>query len=410
MENNSFRPDFNNPHQNAVVGAYWDGDLSYAYRQGFMQATLALLAAASTECYIDPQTDESNVVFLDALVYPICFNARHFIELFLKDSIRSVSALEGNVNQVGVMKTHDLAKLWTVFVDVVARDSRLVELGMPLEEVLKDISDVDRTGMAFRYPHDLKKNVLLPSIEHINLGVLGERLKNLFKQAEKFSLCVDFLEQEYAQNTFIGKLSRANIEAIARQLSSYELSAEKLKDVEEKICARFDLSSNEFCEVLILIKQHREFSNLIGIELPIPGLPTDVFTRLASIHDGKASHEVITKGEWLRLEAVMEINRPHYYSEEYDGYLKYISSPDYDGPYDPAHVVRNAYALNQRLLGGLLKLGQKTLQISLSEAIPHLAEPLTRLRLSSEEISTAVSEIFEDLRFGLLNKRTSQEE
>ena len=379
MKNKSFRTDFSNPHQNAVVGAHWFGDLDHAYREGFMQATLALLAAAAAESYVDPNTEENTVVFVDALVYPICFNARHFIELFLKDSIRSVSALGTNATQTGVIVTHDLTDLWAGFEAAIARDSRLVERGMPLEDVFKDIAEVDNTGMTFRYSHDLNENVHLPDLEHINLGVLGDRLREMFKQAEEFSVCLTVLQQEYAQSTFTGKLHRGNIEAIAKRLPPHEKWVADLKPVKKEICDQLGLSSNDFSKALVLIKRHREFSSLIGLELPLAGLPVDVFTRLARVHAGEAAHDVITRDEWLRLDAVMEISRLDSYSEEYDRYLKYISGPDYEGPFDPAHLARNAYARNQRLRGGLVKLGQRTLLAALAEAIPHLAEPMSRL-------------------------------
>lgn len=399
MKNKSFRPDFSNPHQNAIVGEYWIGDLGNAYREGFMQATLALLAAATAESYLDPNTGETVCVFVDALVYPICFNARHFIELFLKDSIRTVSALGTNANQVSVNATHDLISLWDDFAAAIARDGRLMERGILLEEVFKDIADVDKTGMTFRYSHDLDENVHLPGIEHISLGVLGDRLRDMFKQAEEFSEYLKVLQQEYAQGTFTGKLHRENIEDIAKRLPPYEKWAEELKPVKKEICDQLGLSSNDFRKALVLIKRHREFSGLIGLELPLAELPIDVFKRLARVHAGEAAHDTITRDEWQGLAAVMEISSLYSYSEEYDQYLKHISDPNCEGFIDPASIARNAYARNQRLRGGLVKLGQLTLLAALAEAIPHLAEPLkTPPRRTSEEISAFAEEMFTHLK------------
>jgi hypothetical protein len=392
IKNKSFRTDFSNPHQNALVGPHWIGDISHAYREGFKQATLALLAAATAEFYVDPHTDEDVHVYVDAIVYPICFNARHFLELFLKDSIRGVSALGTNAVQVGVISTHDLSVLWDDFETVITRDSRLVEYGMPMKEVFKDIAAVDNSSMTFRYPHDLNENAHLSDIEHINLGVLGDRLREMFKQAEEFSLLLEILQQEYTQNTFTSKLHRGNIEAIAKRLPSHEKWAEELKPVKKEICDQLRLSSNDFSKALELIKGHREFSNLVGIELPLSELPANVFARLARVHSGEANHDLITRDEWLSLETVMEMSNLYSYSEEYDRYLKYISGPDYEGPFDPAHIVRNAYARNQRLRGGLVKLGQSTLLAALAEAIPHLAQPMKTL---SEGTTEELSERFQ---------------
>lgn len=397
MENKSFRPDFGNPHQNAVVGGGWDGDPAHAYREGFMQATLALLAAAAEGSYIEPKTGESSFVYVDALVYPICFNARHFIELFLKDSIRGVNALGTNAAQRGVFATHNLNDLWDDFERVIQRDSRLVDLGMPLSEVFKDIAQRDNTSMTFRYSHDLGEHAHLADIELINLDVLGDRLRQMFKQAEEFSLCLEMLQHEYAQGTFTRKLHRANLQSIAELLPAHNKWAQELKPIKNQICEQFGLSSNDFCKALVLIKNHREFSGLVGLELPLAGLPVNIFTRLASVHAGEAAHSVITKEEWLNLDAVMEIGRLGEYSEAFDPYLKYISSPSYDGPFDPAHLTRNAFASNQRLYSGLMKLNQKKLLAALAEAIPNLAEPVkTPPKLRTEEIAADVKDLLKN--------------
>ena len=396
MKNKLFGPDFTSPDQNAIVGGDWL-DRPYAYREGFMQATLALLAVAAAETYDDPNTGETALIYVDALVYPICFNARHFLELFLKDSIRAVSALGTKPTKVGVIATHDLSLLWARFADVIQRDTRLVELGRPLEEILKGIAEIDNASMAFRYSHDLDENEHLSGLEHINLIVLGNRFREMFKQAENFSTCLAELQQEYAQSTFTGKLHREDLHTIARRLPRYENWAEELTQVKQEICEQMGLSSNEFGRALNLIKQHRQFASLVGIELPLEGLPIDIFTRLASVHAGNAPHDVITMDEWLRLAAVMEISMVHSYSEEYDDYLKRISGPEYESSLDAAHIARNAYASNQRLRRGLAKLGQNTLLAALAAAIPHLADPLPRRR-TPEEFSALLAKAVTPLK------------
>lgn len=421
MKNKSFRPDFSNPHQNAIVGEFWTGDLSYAYREGFMQATLVLLAAAAAGVYSEPGSEEMSCIYVDAVVYPICFNARHFIELFLKDSIRAVSSLGAAGGNVVVGTTHKISDLWEKFAAVIARDSRLMEFGMPLGEVFKEVADIDDSGATFRYAHDREQNVHLPGIEHINLGVLGDRLRVMFKQAEEFDLCLTYLQQEYGQNTFTGKLNRDNLEAIAKLLPPYERWGDELKPVKAQILEKFGLSSNDFCRALALIKRHREFAGHIGRELALEGLPVDVFARLARVHAGEG-YELISKDEWHRLDAVMEMNRPYRFSEEYDAYLMSLSRPARDAGndgeaagvaeddaggcnsdsyfesepprFDPAYLARNAYARNQRLRGGLVKLGQRTLLAALKEAIPHLAEPMkTPPPRSREQIEAEAEEM-----------------
>lgn len=378
MVNQSFRPDFSNPQQNAIVGAHLTDNVDFSYREGFKQATLALLATAAVESYIDPNTEETAYVSVDALIYPICFNARHFVELFLKESIRIASALGNTSHQAVVKPTHDLTELWSQFEVAIARDKRLKALGMLLKDVIMDIATTDNTGMVFRYPRDLGGNMHFPKVEHINLHVLGNYLRKMFERVDEFYLFLQLLQQEYAQNTFTSKLNRAEIEAIARQLPSVEKWPEELRSIKNNVCERYSLSSRDFNKALQIIKRHREFAFFIGLELPLAELPTDIFKRLARVHSGEANHDVITRDEWWRLNAVMEMNRLESFSESYDDYLNLTLSPDYQGYIDPEHIARNAYARNQRLRGGLQKLGQKTLLAALAEAIPELAVPFGR--------------------------------
>lgn len=364
-----------------------------------MQATLALLAVAAAGSYTDPETNEVNYASVDALVYPICFNARHFIELFMKDSIRSVSALGAIPSQPGTLATHNLTDLWVQFEETIKRDNRLEKLGAPLKNIFHDIASVDNTGMTFRYSRDLDDKKHLSEFEHINLYVLGEKLREMFNQTEEFSIQLAVLQDEYSQKTFMNHLNREKIEAIAKRLPPRANWGKDLEAIKKEICDDFHLTSNEFSKALKLIQKHREFCTLIELELPLEGLPIDIFTRLARIHDKKDTHTIITKDEWLRLDAVMEISRLGSYSEEYDPYLQYISRADYEGRFDPEHIARNAYARNQRLRNGLVKLGQRTLLDALEKAIPHLAEPFKNPpRRTKEELSAIADEVFQPLK------------
>lgn len=373
--NKSFRSDFKNAHKNAVVGGRWIEERDDAVREGFMQATLVLLAVASSGSYIDSETDESGHVSIDTLVYPICFNARHFIELFLKDSIRKISNLNKKIPPIEVKATHDLMGLWDGFSAAIARDSRLQQDGVLLREVFLEVAEIDNTSMAFRYPSDLDGKVHFPDLVHINLGVLGDRLREVFKQADDFIYLLIELKEEYAQCTYTEKLLRGDIEAIARILPAHDKWAEDLGPIKKQICSRFNLSSNEFGKVIKLIKSHREFSALIGLELPLEGLPTDIFARLKRVHAGEAAHSLITKSEWHRLETVMEIGYSSSYSEQYDSYLEEESNDNFENQFRLEEIVKRACEDNQLLRCGLLTLGQHTLLAALAQALPHLSEP-----------------------------------
>jgi len=376
-KNKSFRSDFNSPHRNAVVGGYWAKSKDYTVCDGFMQATLALLAVAEAGGYT-PTNDDCGYVSIDALVYPICFNARHFIELFLKDAIHAISGLNKKRPSDKVKATHELTELWDTFVSTMERDSRLLAFGMPLKEVFMEFAEVDNTSMTFRYPSDLDGKAHLSDLVHINIEVLGTRLRKVFNYADEFTRYLKVLQHEYEQNSYTNKLNRGNIEDIARRLPVYDKWSEDLIYVKEQLCSEFHLSSNDFGKVLELIKHNREFSILIGIELPLEGLPVDVFSRLASIHANEGVYDLITKDEWLRLDAIMAIGYSSHYSEEYDLILKEYSALGLND-YCIEDIVRKAFEDDQILRCGLLTLGQHKLLAALAKALPQLSEPLAEM-------------------------------
>lgn len=68
----TFRPNYNYPDYNAVIG--WDGQsYYYGYKEGFFQAAHMSIKPAK--------------YYSDSLVYPIIFNYRHYLELVLKENI-----------------------------------------------------------------------------------------------------------------------------------------------------------------------------------------------------------------------------------------------------------------------------------------------------------------------------------
>ncbi len=386
MENNSFKSDFNLPHLNAVVGK-WRGSDDYAYVLGFGQAVEVLLSAAVTESYMDPFTEDTEAVYIDALVYPICFCARHFLELFLKRQIRAISALKSGVPEQ-VETIHDVLLLWGELKKQLAIDIRLQEAGAPLEQYVMDIAAIDISGETFRYRQDKQGNVHLSSLEHINIAVLGRRIKEMTAFAEEFELLMEPLRLEYEQKTTTDGLSREQIRMIAERLPKYETWKNGALDrVKVQLMAELKISSNAFGRAIQIIKAHRGFSSLIGVELPLQGLSPDVFSRLKAIVDGGASATTISDDEWARLEAVLEVGRIYSYCEEYDPLVSQYAAPNRESGLDRGYIQRGVLSRGNRFRVGLQKLGQKTLLDAFTNLFPE--EPPTK-RESIKEFSTAL--------------------
>jgi hypothetical protein len=110
----------------------------------------------------------------DTLVYPILFLYRQYIELALKEIIRSgLVYLERNR---AAPKHHDLGQLWAMAEKLLAEicpgDSvpELKETG----RIIKELNKVDPQADAFRYPVNKRGEQSLRGIRHIDIGNVRE--------------------------------------------------------------------------------------------------------------------------------------------------------------------------------------------------------------------------------------------
>lgn len=110
----------------------------------------------------------------DALVYPILFLYRQYLELELKDIIQSARRLQDEAG--GFPKTHRIDELWAVCHRLLSQISPgdSVESLKEIGRLISEFSSVDPMSMAFRYPEDKNGNPSLPGISHINLRNVRE--------------------------------------------------------------------------------------------------------------------------------------------------------------------------------------------------------------------------------------------
>lgn len=110
----------------------------------------------------------------DSLVFPIVFLYRQYIELKLKELIRSGNQLLDTPEDFP--KHHKLDQLWK-------QCRRILEKVEPVcpkqdldavEECIQQFSEKDPTSMAFRYPTGKDDKPSLPGLRHINLRNLSE--------------------------------------------------------------------------------------------------------------------------------------------------------------------------------------------------------------------------------------------
>lgn len=151
---------------NACLNFTWDNwDL---YAEGYKQAADLLI-----EHIKERRTNQ------DALVYPIVFLYRQYIELRLKVLIRDGNQLHEIPENFP--KHHKIDELWKQcrrILEQVWPEGPLEDLDA-VEECIYQFSEKDPSSMAFRYPADKKGSPSLPGLRYINLRNLAEVMSRL---------------------------------------------------------------------------------------------------------------------------------------------------------------------------------------------------------------------------------------
>jgi hypothetical protein len=113
-----------------------------------------------------------------ALVYPIIFNYRHFIELSLKYLI---STYGHTVGIEAIWNSHKLEQLWKAFMDVLnGYGCQDVEQTDPIvEEIVAEFAKIDPASFSYRYPFDIKGNPIPIEYDELDLEVLADVMKAL---------------------------------------------------------------------------------------------------------------------------------------------------------------------------------------------------------------------------------------
>ena len=113
-----------------------------------------------------------------ALVYPIVFNYRHFIELSLKYIIATYG---GTVGIAANWNDHELDTLWRTFGKVLKgygnQDSN--ETDPIVAEIVAEFAKLDPRSFSFRYPVDRNGKPVRLSEEEVDLAALADVMHGL---------------------------------------------------------------------------------------------------------------------------------------------------------------------------------------------------------------------------------------
>lgn len=279
--NNTFKGVRNLSNLNACVGNNGQPDL-VEYANGFMDAALRL-----SELVLKDHIKNH----LDEFIYPICFNARHSIEIYLKLFLNQLRLIrsdtlflpikpnetEQQITEADLTKTHNINTFWSWFkYNSELRDNRFVEINSKLDEYINDFGEIDPTGQTFRYPFNTESIKHLVKTPIINIANLNKRLSELKTLIDELKWLVLKLIDEYELGTYTKNLSRAQIDAISQHLPPREhWTLESFKEVKAQLKEKFNIGSKELTEALNIIQKHYEFSLNIAITLPLKALNFD---------------------------------------------------------------------------------------------------------------------------------------
>lgn len=123
--------------------------------------------------------------YQDALVFPICFLYRQYIELRLKEIIKSGRSL---LDENGTFpQHHKIQHLWELAITIIKKvfSDKKEPLDLSIAaHVISEFSKLDPDSFAFRYPFDKTGKSTLDSISHINIRKVANYI-------DKFSDCID---------------------------------------------------------------------------------------------------------------------------------------------------------------------------------------------------------------------------
>lgn len=339
-------------HLNACVGN--NGHVGKrGYGAGFAEGAKLLLAAL-----VKDETEAT----VDTLIYPICFSARHSIELFMKEQIERMGRLRATVPVAATATTHDLSNLWEEFSRVaVATDRRFAEFVPKLADYICDFAEIDPTGQTFRYPDDNESKRHLVATSIINVALFKKRFEELAALIEDFEILSDLVREEYRCGTYTDKLSRADLSDIARTMPPRNTwGSDAFMKAKAEIVQKYSLSGRDFSKALNIIQGHCQFSAHIGVEIPIVGLSVASLDRIGPIAAGEMRKQEMDIPAMVALDATFQIGMLSQYSEDF-------STIAADSAEDPDVLGRAGFLFSKwdkridRLRVGLLKLGQVSL-------------------------------------------------
>ncbi|WP_404983429.1 hypothetical protein [Cobetia marina] len=257
-----------NTIHNACVGNNGMPDYM-SFARGYSTSANALI-----ELYL---SDHSGKYHQDDLIYPICFNMRHSIELRIKNQLlllQQLSRLKDQSSPLEIEMDHGINKIWGTFKTKSASvDKRYYELITLLDRYITDIGKIDPRGQTFRYPESNIKIRHLTEVRIINIERLNHAFTYIEERMDELNMLSENLIEEYSKGSCTQKLSRQDIMQISMCLPSIDSWNEDCFTIQKEILrTEYSISNRELIRCINIIKEHYEFSLNIGMDLDLLGV------------------------------------------------------------------------------------------------------------------------------------------
>jgi len=354
---------------NACVGFNGIYDIE-AYALGYLESVQILI-----------ESTIKGKATLDAIVYPILYSARHFIELTLKHQLSILTYINQIVDSrfsYRIIAQHNISWFWNEFKKLSKIDNRYIPLIQESNEFIDDFSEIDDNGETFRYPYSTDNNKHLGQLYCIDIIDFYSRFQLLSEKLNEIGFLSSLLLEEYRQRSFLCNKSRSEIESIAKKLPSINTwHNENFKIIKANLKDEFSLSSNQLSKIISFIKSHREFSSLIDNEIKIKELTINDFKWFLNQYDeflkSKPQNDYfeylqektdkiyrrLTKKVIASISQLYDMGYFRLYSEEYDGGLKY-KMQETKSELIRVYLFGNGI-VKENIKLGLQSMGQKTL-------------------------------------------------
>jgi hypothetical protein len=348
----------------AAVGTNTGGSGGHAYVIGFGLAAKLLLRSLTRR---DAGRDPEEFVPEDALIHPIAYCTRHFVELFLKDIPLELYGLRQM--EFKAEEHHDIGKLWSSFEAACNHDRRTREFPAKLRDAVMAIATLDPTGQTFRYRNDTESRIHLEDLAVIYVPEFEQAYLRMLETVQELYALLEGLQLEYALGTYTESLSRSDLMDIAQRIGvAAEVGKQELKAAQKGICTDYSLSLRQYELARAQIDKHYGLSSLAGTEKPLKELTVEVLGVAVFAIFVEEVESLLSEPDVAAIWGVLCAGDAMCGSEDYDPQVQCFLERSI--PTGRADALRALRSRPTRLRRGLQKLGQRTLLKALDSMVP----------------------------------------